>query len=134
MSLIFDFSNFMKYLMPATYVKIVFFSLELSWCVHLGSAYLLNGHFNIVHPLNHFWISGVIYLLNKGVIFLPKRHFMADVNLEDHLLTSRKADGRVKIKWFAKIFGQSKTSSIRKLCDACMAWPFKFHIAQKMCY
>ena len=65
------------------YMEIIFFSFEFCGCINFGSTNFLNGHFNVIHPFNHFWISSIIHLLNKGVIFLPESH------LESCLMTTR---------------------------------------------
>ena len=55
-------------------MEVVPLSLELSRGVDLAGTDFLYGHLNIVHPLHHLAVSGVVHLPNKGVVLLPERH------------------------------------------------------------
>ena len=55
-------------------MEIILFSLELCGGIDLGGTDLLDGHLDVVHPLDHLGIPGVVHLPDKGVVLLPERH------------------------------------------------------------
>lgn len=55
-------------------MEVILFAFVLRRSVDLVGTNLLDGHFHVVHPLNHFLPSCVVHLLYEGVVLLPKRH------------------------------------------------------------
>lgn len=55
-------------------LKVILLPLELRGGVDLAGADLLDGHLDVVHPLHHLGVPGVVHLLDEPVVLLPERH------------------------------------------------------------